>query len=209
MSLTASSNPREIGAPHTRAVADRRTHKRINLDFLGRFMRGNKAEYPCRMRDISVGGTALSSPVDLDMGERVVALFDQLGALEGHVVRTFDGGFAIGFSMTAHKREKLASTLMFLLNKNELPTIEGRRHDRIVPVNNTQLLKLAEDVVIDCRVLDVSLSGASIETVARPPLGTDVRLGNLRGRVVRYHETGIALQFVDVQQPTALRRYFG
>ena len=29
------------------------------------------------------------------MGERIVAYFDHIGGIEGHVVRLFDGGFAI------------------------------------------------------------------------------------------------------------------
>lgn len=209
MSSTAIPGQSEASAPHTRSAADRRVHKRVNLEYLGRFMRANKSEYPCRMRDISVGGAAISAPVDLEHGERVVALFDGLGALEGHVVRVFDGGFAMAFTMTEHRREKLAATLMFLVNKADMPGIEGRRHERVIPANNQQLLKLAGDIVIDCRVLDVSLSGASVETVARPPLGSEVRLGALRARVVRHHDSGIAVRFEDVQQPIALRRSFG
>ncbi|HRK19232.1 MAG TPA: PilZ domain-containing protein [Hyphomicrobiaceae bacterium] len=209
MSSTAILGPSENGAPHARSAADRRIHKRVQLNHLGRFMRANKSEYPCRMRDISVGGASISAPVDLEMGERVVALFDGLGVLEGHVVRLFDGGFAMAFVMTEHRREKLAATLMFLVNKAGMPGIEGRRHERSIPVNNSQQLLLPNDFTIDCRVIDVSLSGASIETVARPPLDSEVKLGSLRARVVRHHETGIAVRFIDVQPPTAIRRFFG
>jgi len=33
-------------------------------------------------------------------------------------------------------------------------------------------------------------------------------LGRLRGRVMRHHEHGIGVQFVDIQEPEALRRHF-
>ena len=58
-------------------------------------------------------------------------------------------------------------------------------------------------------MLDFSLSGASVGTKARPPIGAEVHLGKLRARVMRHHEHGIGLQFLDIQDPEAVRRYFG
>jgi hypothetical protein len=71
------------------------------------------------------------------------------------------------------------------------------------------MLQLSEGITLTCRVLDVSISGASIATPARPVLGTEVMLGKLRARVVRHHPQGFGVQFLDIQNPTALRRYFG
>jgi hypothetical protein len=68
---------------------------------------------------------------------------------------------------------------------------------------------LAEGITLTCRVLDVSISGASIATPARPEIGTEVTLGKLRARVVRHHPQGFGVQFLDIQNPTALRRHFG
>ena len=202
----AVQKPRE---PASRAVADRRLHPRVPTTLLGRFMRANTQEYPCKMIDISVGGAALMAPVEPDAGEKIIAYFDQVGGLEGTVVRNFPGGFAIELIVTAHKREKLAATLMFMLNKHELPGIEGRRHERLAPTTKALPLTLSEGITITCAVLDVSLSGASVITAARPALGTMVKLGNLNTRVVRHHDKGIAVEFVDVQNPNAMRRYFG
>ncbi len=195
--------------PGSQVVTDRRRHNRVPVVLLGRFMRASKHEFPCKLIDVSVGGAALMSPAELDLGERVIAYFDQLGGLEGTVVRNFPGGFALQFTMTAHKREKLAATLMFMLNKHEQPGIEARRHERVATKTNTQSLTLAEGLTVACEIADMSISGASILTPARPALGSMIKLGNLNARVVRHHDRGIALEFVDVQNPNALRRYFG
>ena len=202
----AVQKPRE---PASRAVADRRLHPRVPTTLLGRFMRANTQEYPCKMIDISDGGAALMAPVEPDPGEKIIAYFDQVGGLEGTVARTFPGGFAIRLTVTAHKREKLAATLMFMLNKHELPGLEGRRHERMAAVSKNLPLTLTEGLTITCDVLDVSLSGASVVTPARPALGTAVKLGNLNARVIRHHDNGIAVEFIDVQNPNAMRRYFG
>ena len=195
--------------PASRAVADRRRHARVPVTMLGRFMRASKHEFPCKMIDISVGGAAMMAPVEPAMGEKIVAYFDQIGGLEGNVIRIQPGGFAMQFAITAHKREKLAATLMFLANKHELPGLENRRHERIAAAGDKKILTLTEGLTVACDVIDMSISGASIATVARPELGTMLKLGNLNAKVVRHHERGIALEFVDVQNPNAIRRYFG
>ena len=193
----------------SRIVPDRRRYKRIAVTLLGRFMRENKEEHACKLIDVSAGGAAIASPVAVPVGERVLSYFDHIGGIEGAVVRTFDGGFAFSIMATKHKREKLAAQLTWLANRTELGE-EGRRHERIAPTNGgEQMLQLAEGITLACRVLDVSISGASIATPARPELGTEVTLGKLRARVMRHHPQGFGVQFLDVQNPTALRRYFG
>ncbi|WP_083567048.1 PilZ domain-containing protein [Hyphomicrobium sp. CS1GBMeth3] len=193
----------------TRIVPDRRRHKRYPLALLGRFMRANKQEFPCRLNDISVGGVSLMAPVEVDIDERIVAYLDELGGIEGVVVRVFDGGFAMSLRVSQHKREKLAAQITWLVNKDELGNSFGRRHHRISVPNKTSTLRLADGTTVDCRVLDVSLSGASIGTDARPPIGEEVMFGKLRCKVMRYHDRGIGVQFLDIPDPEALRRYFG
>ena len=191
-----------------RITPDRRRHKRVAVTLLGRFMRANKQEYPCKLFDMSVGGCAVMAPVAVEPNERIVAYFDHIGGLEGAVVRNFEGGFALHFQITHHRREKLAAQLTWLINRDLLTGIDERRHERIVPRNGSSSLVIGETAV-PAQVLDVSISGASVATESRPPIGTEVMLGKLRARVVRFHEQGVGLQFLDIQAPTALRRYFG
>jgi hypothetical protein len=193
----------------SRIVPDRRRHKRVAVSMLGRFMRENKQEYPCHLQDISVGGAAIMAPVTPEIGERVVAYFDHVGGIQGFVVRTFDGGFAFKIQATQHRREKLAAQLTWLANRSEIGGLEERIHERLTPASNVSSVQLAEGIVLNCRVLDVSISGASVATPARPDIGTEVILGKLRARVVRHHPEGFGVRFLDIQNPTALRRTFG
>lgn len=190
-------------------ASDRRRHRRVPITLLGRFMRGNRQEYPCKLNDISVGGASIYAPVDVEMGERIVAYFDQIAGIEGTVCRLYPGGFAISLDATQHKREKLAAQLTWLINRHEFKDLEARVHERVPVMSNTQSLTLAEGLTISCTIIDVSMSGASVATPARPDIGMDVKLGNLRARVTRHHEQGIGLKFIDIQSQNALRRYFG
>jgi hypothetical protein len=99
--------------------------------------------------------------------------------------------------------------LTWLVNQKSLGLGEERKHERVVPRINASKLILPNGDVHNCRVIDVSLSGASVACAVKPPTGTVVILGRMRGRVVRHHEQGIALQFVELQDPDSLARSFG
>lgn len=171
-------------------------------------MRSNKQEHTCKLFDISVGGAAFHTPVEVDIGERIVATIDNLGAIEGFVVRTFAGGFAIELQATQYKRDKLAAQITWLMNRHELgEAAEVRRHERIAIANSKKetMLKLDEGVVIPVNILDFSMSGASIATSARPPIGQQIQVGNIKGRVVRHHPDGIGVEFLVVQAQEAVQ----
>ncbi len=198
----------------SRIVSDRRRHKRVAVELLGRFMRENKQEHACKLIDISAGGAAIKplSPVPVTIGERVVAFFEHVGGIEGSVTRSLEGGFAMKLASSRHKRDKLADTLTWLANRVELDGAQERRHERIVPTSGRQKLHLAEGIVLECQLLDISVSGASIgDTPARPPIGMEITLGNnnLRARVVRHHAQGFGVQFLDMQNHASIRRQFG
>jgi hypothetical protein len=197
--------------PSVRIAPDRRRNRRFQITLLGRFMRANKREYPCKLQDLSVGGAAISSPIEVEPGERIVAYFDHIGGVEGTVVRAIEGGFALQFTATQHKKEKLAAQITWLINRHELDPTDMRRpgHERTELTNNTSVMRLPDGLATSVRIIDLSISGASIGTEARPVVGAEIAIGKLRAKVVRHHADGIGIQFIDIQNPEALRKYFG
>jgi hypothetical protein len=207
---SAAANIAALAASSTACLpTERRRHKRVEIALLGRIMRADKHEYPAKLLDISVGGAAMMAAAEVEVGEHIVAYFDHIGGIEGPVVRTFDGGFAIAISASRHKREKLAAQLTWLINRDELPVSFGRRHERYALDACTASLKIDPATVAEARVRDVSISGARLDTNARPAIGSEALLGKLRCRVVRHHAEGIAVEFLDIQGSDSLRRHFG
>lgn len=192
-------------------VADRRRHVRFEVSLLGRFMRADKQEFPCRVTSLSVGDAMVSAPVSVTVGERIVAYLDEVGGIEGIVTRADADSFALEITASQHKREKLAAQITWLINRSELEGIDARRvgHERIASGERTTGMRVADSQDMDVRVIDVSISGASVAIAERPALGTHVTLGKLRAIVVRHHAEGVGLQFLDIQNPEALRRSFG
>ena len=200
---------RRMHRPLAKIVPERRRHRRVLVTVFGRFMREDKQEYPCQVINMSAGGMAMLAPVACETDERIVAYLDNLGRIEGVVARAFEGGFAVRILASLYKRERIANLLTWLINQKSLGLGEERKHERVVPRINASKLILPNGEVHNCRVIDVSLSGASVACAVKPPTGTVVILGRMRGRVVRHHDQGIALQFVELQDPDSLARSFG
>src|SRR5215213_6945568 len=134
---------------------ERRRHRRVPLALLGRYMLPSHEEYPCQTMDVSPGGLLLTAPVKGAVGERVVLYFEHLGRLEGEIARHTGEGFAVALGATARKRDKLASQLTWLANRQALGLPEDRRHERIVPRHTAVVVSIPGVGEITGRLIDV------------------------------------------------------
>jgi PilZ domain-containing protein len=188
---------------------ERRRHQRVKVALLGRYMLSSRREYPCQSLDMSPGGLAIIAPVPAQQGERVVVYLDHIGRVEGVMVRPIANGFAMTVAATIRKRDKLAAQLTWLANRSILGLPEDRRHERLVPRNPRSRLITEDGVEHECRVIDVSLSGAAINIALDLPIGTPVTLGRTAARVVRHFERGLAVEFNRTQNIETLNEQFG
>ena len=186
---------------------DERAFQRVKLSLFGRYMHEDRREYPCQVVNMSPGSMALMTPHLGRIGERIVAYVDHIGRVEGVVLRLLDGGFAMSVNATERRRDKLAAKLTWLANRHVLNLPEDRRHERIVPKLRNTEIRLEDGRRYPTRIIDLSLSGAAIELDVRPAIGTAVWVGEMRGRVVRHFDEGIAVEFAVVQTKDSLARF--
>ena len=66
----------------------------------------------------------------------------------------------------------MAAQLTWLANKDILNLPEDRRHERVVPDNRHSTVVLDDGRRYNCKIIDISLSGAAIELAVRPAMGT-------------------------------------
>lgn len=193
---------------------ERRQHPRVAFEAKGRFLAPDGSEHPCSVRDMSLGGIAIRSDVPLELGAQIIVYFDEYGRFEGPVVRTFDGGFAIETSVAGPRRERLRQRLEALARGETIEISARRAFARYAPgeagLEETAVLNLGDGQTIPCRIIDMSLGGAQVAVENRPPIGTEVAIGRMSGRVVRHTEEGVGIQFMDIpEHATALSRPFG
>jgi len=198
--MVQSSAATRVGTSAGPSGLDRRNSQRSSLSLPGRFMRADKLDYPCRIENISIDGAAVVSPAVLTVGEKIIAYILHLGGIEGSVVRRFDGGFAMAFTATQRKRDKLATQIWRLKGADLAEAAEAaeeREHSRAPGERRLTLLLLPDGTALECPTLDVSHSGASIVTPIKPALGSEVIFANRPAAVVRHHDDGIAIEFVN------------
>lgn len=186
----------------------RETFHRVAVNLPGRMMLANRTEYDCAAVDMSPGDVMISAPALPKIGERVIAYIDHIGRLEGHAKALADrGSFVMTINATERKREKLAAQLTWIANRHELGLPEDRRHDRLTPRRTLTEITLEDGRKIPCRLIDLSLSGAAVDMDGRLPVGTPLRLGSMRARVVRHFADGIAIEFSSVQSRDSLTEF--
>jgi len=193
---------------------ERRKHKRVAFEAKGRFLAPDGSEHECSIRDMSLGGLALTTDIPVGMGEQVIVYLDEFGRFEGKVVRFYEGGFAIETAISGPRRERLAQRLEALARGEKIEVSARRAFARYAPgeagLEETSVLTMDDGTSIPCRLIDMSLGGAQVAVDERPPIGTGVSIGKMSGRVVRHTEEGVGIQFTNVpERATALSRPFG
>ena len=102
--------------------------------------------------DMSPGGVLFRAPVSGIVNDRVIAYLETVGRVEGLITRCTADGFAMTVNATIRRRDKLASQLTWLANRQILNLPEDRRHGRFVPRKPLARLILPNGTNVTCRV---------------------------------------------------------
>jgi len=173
--------------------AERRRHARVELPLKARYLCSDGAEHACLVVNISAGGALLRAKTPPAENEAVVIYIDDIGRFEAKVVRTGKHSFAVDYRSRRSKTTRTADLLIQAMNNN------GRRIDRRVAPRIRQdahaTVVLESGEAVPCSILDISLTGASLEIDPRPALGSVLTLGKMSAKVVRRHEKGVGVVF--------------
>lgn len=191
-------SPQFIAPVRTRAESNK--FQRVRVSVLGRYMLADRREFPCQILEMSPGDAVVIAPVAGGAGEKVIAYVDHVGRIEGTILNQMEGGFLMDIAASPRKRDKMAAQLTWLANKDVLNLPEDRRHERVVPDIRHSTVVLDDGRRYNCKIIDISLSGAAIELDVRPAMGTPVTLGRMRARVVRHFQNGVAVEFASAQE---------
>ncbi len=169
---------------------EQRRYQRIRLSVPVRFLADGGTEQQANLLDVSAGGLALTSEARPEVGTQVVVYVDELGRVEGHVVRHLNEGFAVEFAVTDAKRQRLIARLDTIAEGKEEPDKE-----QITPVEKPRFT-LKDGREVECRVLDMSMHSVWLQVGVKPAIGEEVTIGRMRGRVRRHHPTGVEIEFI-------------
>lgn len=184
---------------------DQRRFQRVEVALHGRYMLPDRSEHECMTVDMSPGGVRLRCAASGNVNDRVVCYLETVGRIEGQIARRTADGFAMTINATLRRRDKLAAQLTWLANRSELGLPEDRRHERHVPRNPHARLVTSSGAEIMVRLIDVSLSGAAMNTDLPFNKGDMILLNQTPAKVVRLFERGVAVEFTRAPLPEAFQ----
>jgi hypothetical protein len=175
----------------------------------GRFMLPDMSEHACQVSQLTPDDAVFITTTVPEKDSQIVAYIDDIGRVEGSSGEVVPGGFRIAFSHTGQRKARFASRLSGRSGKNTTVGTDLRRHARHTPDDSQSYVTLPDGRVYPCEVMDISLSGAAVKVDVMPSLGTYLMLGKMRGRIVRYVDSGIAIEFLRSLDTTRLSHQIG
>jgi hypothetical protein len=179
------------------SAADERRHRRVVITLPVRFMTETGNEHRALLFDMSPGGVSLTTELRPEIGARLVLYIDDIGRSEGIVVRHHAYGFALRLIATQNRRDRIAERLTFHANRHRLRDDDLRTHERTEHDHQSRCV-LPDGTEQACRIIDLSLTGCAVALAPRPPVGDEVVIGRIQGRVVRHLPQGVAIRFLAV-----------
>jgi PilZ domain-containing protein len=179
-------------------VPERRKYQRVRLYMPGQlFNPVDEQTTDCKVLDLSAGGAAVQCDGNFPNGDKFVLYVTGFGRFEGRVVLHESGVLRLAFTIGESKQNRLKHMLALFVAEGITGITESRKHKR-EPAIGSGFIVRADGNHLKCDVLDVSLDGVSLRTRARPAVGEIVNLGRSWGKVIRHHEEGVAIQFVQM-----------
>lgn len=195
MTAPALSDTR-LRTRNPRLQKDHRHHKRVVLELRGRFLTENSEEHELVTTNLSCGGAIVRAKTVPAVDTHVVCYIEEIGRVAGRVTRHIENGFAIAFQTSQPKRDRLADKLTWLYNKDQLGLAEDRGAPRF-SADGPAVVVRQDGRRLNCRVIDISLTGAGFETDGPPPMvGEIVTTGNLSGEVMRRSNKAFGIRFL-------------
>lgn len=174
--------------------AERRRHARVAVKLKARYLGADGVEHPCLVVNVSAGGALLRAKSAPALDDNIVLYIDEIGRFEGKVVRAGKHAFAVDYRGRRTKSKRTADALTLALNQSHDHGADRRVAPRIRQDEQT-IVTLENGEEVPCAIVDISLTGASIEINPRPPLGAVLTIGKTVAKVVRRHDKGVGVIF--------------
>ena len=166
------------------------------------------SEHACQVLDMSSGGATLITGDVPPPGLAIVAYLEELGRVEVVSGEAVAGGFKVTFAYTGARLARLMQRIEYVKQRAN-GADDQRRHARFEPKDKHSSMVLPDGRTYSCEVMDISVSGCAVKTDVMPSLGTYLMIGKMKGRVVRYLENGVGIEFVKQLDKPVLQATLG
>ena len=176
-----------------------RRYRRVPVDFPARAIINGCDEHHGRLINMSPGDLALTCEARAAIGDAATVYVSGLDSFEGTIARVFPDGFALSFRLSRVRRTQLTERLMTVLNGarsgEDVEAADRRAAFRHPGAGQRVICRLPGGGSLMGRVIDTSVDGVAVDANRRPPVGTDIHVGRLRGVVMRHTARGFVVVY--------------
>jgi hypothetical protein len=158
----------------------------------------------CETKLVTPEFVRFSTPFPALLDDRAFVYVEGLGLMRGIISRAMGPTSEMEIAISNNERAKLASRIMWSDIQAGFKGTDLRRFPRYRPADTRSALTLPDGRVLDCQLVDISPTGAAIESELRPPIDSAILLGRIHSEIRRHTDRGFAVEFNTVQDPAAL-----
>jgi hypothetical protein len=178
------------------AKSEKRARNRSSLSIRGKlFVPQLQTEGECAVLDLSPAGAGLKSTCSAALGMSVVVYIEGFGRYEGVVARRDRLRIGVRFTSTKSKERRLAEQIEDFIACGRIVATPLRGLERLRHGETLHDFRLKSGRTVPCEIVDMALSGASLKTGIRPPVGEEISFGSMTALVMRHTDYGIGVKF--------------
>ncbi len=179
--------------------------KRVTCRMPVKLLIGSVVEVKGIIINMSAGEMAIASRHPVKTDDEIIAYINGTDRFKGIVSRHMGNVFSVKMKLPKAKQFRIVEMLTTelarrdgIIGQNEIVR-ERRGALRRRCAGGQSACILSDGNSVKCSVLDVSLTGLSIEIDPVLKIGEIVRVGKINARVVRQTPTGYGLELLDVE----------
>lgn len=158
----------------------------------------------CETKLVTPELVRFSTPFPAQLDDRAFVYVESLGLMRGVISRAMGPTSEMDIDMSPNDRSRLASRILWADMQAGFKGTDLRRFPRFEPTNPDSSITLPDGRSADCKILNISATGAAIISELRPPLSSAIILGQVHSEIRRHTDYGFAVEFRAVQDPAQL-----
>ena len=173
---------------------ERRTWRRYKVPVAGRLFGVMTSAVDCEVMDLSPGGARIQLSGMVPEGSATLYI-DRIGRIESEICGQGSGEVRLRFACSEARRQSISEVLGQMLQGGVAQITRLRRQNRI-PLSNFYLVR-DNGMIVICDAMNISQRGMSLRSKMKLPVGEIATLGQSRVRVVRHHDEGMAVEYIQ------------
>jgi hypothetical protein len=159
---------------------------------------------PCETKLVTPELIRFSTPFPAVLDDRAFVYVESLGLMRGIISRAMGPTSEMDIEMSLNERSRLASRILWADMQAGFKGADLRRFPRFEPANPNSAITLPDGRTLECKIANISLTGAAIVSNLRPPLNSAIILGRIHSEIRRHMDFGFSVEFRTIQDPATL-----